>query len=416
MTAIPCKNRTILISGASVAGPALAYWLSRYGFKPTIVEKAPGLREGGYAIDIRGEAQKVAERMGIKPDLQQAHTQMQGMIYVDKNSKPLAQITPEMMAGGGDPDIEFLRGDLTRLLYNRTKDSTEYIWGDSIASCTEQADGVLVTFERSQPGTFDLVVGADGVHSNVRARVFGEESQFTRELGYYVAIFTTANHLNLQYQELIYRMPGKVAGMYSTRQNTEAKALFYFTAPQAGFERLSSDEQKQILADQYAGEGWEIPTLLEGMWHAPDFYFDSLSLVQMDSWSKGRVVLVGDAGYCATPLSGQGTSLALVGAYVLAGELAVANGDYQSAFAMYEKEMQGYVTLNQKIGADSGKMLMPKSRSQIWFNNQMIRMLPYMPWKDAILKAIRKPYDAITLKHYESVLFQAPAYVNCCIR
>src|SRR5262249_17447495 len=155
-----------------------------------------------------------------------------GMIYVDKNSKPLAHISPEMMAGGGDPDIEFLRGDLTRLLYNMTKDSTEYIWGDSITSCTEQADGVLVTFERSQPRTFDLGVGADGVHSNVRARVFGEEPQFTRELGYYVAIFTTANHLNLQYQELIYRMPGKVAGMYSARQNTEVKALFYFTAPQ----------------------------------------------------------------------------------------------------------------------------------------------------------------------------------------
>src|SRR5258706_8283138 len=151
------KNRTILISGASIAGPALAYWLSRYGFKPTIVEKAPALREGGYAIDIRGAAQKVAGCMGILGELQQAHTEMQGMLYVDSANKPQAHITPEMMAGGGDPDIEFIRGDLTRILYNITSESTEYIWGDSITSITQDEQGARVTFEHSQQRTFDLV-------------------------------------------------------------------------------------------------------------------------------------------------------------------------------------------------------------------------------------------------------------------
>lgn len=396
------NNRNILISGASIAGPALAYWLSRYGFKPTIVEKAPALREGGYAIDIRGAAQKVAARMGILAELQGVHTHMQGMIYVDSASRPLAHITPRMMAGGGDPDIEFIRGDLTRILYAATKDTTEYIWGDSITSILQKDDGVYVTFEHSQPRTFDLIVGADGAHSNVRARTFGEESRFIRYLGYHVAIFTTANHLNLNYQELIYRMPGKVAGMYSARQNTEAKAMFYFTSPRLPSSKLTSEQQQQILADAFAGERWEIPHLLESMRHATDFYFDSLDLVCMDTWSKGRVVLVGDAGYCATPLSGQGTSLALVGAYVLAGELKAATGDYQTAFVNYEKEMREYVELNQKSGATAGKQFLPPTRSQIWFTNQMIRMFPYMPWKNAILKGIRRPYDAITLKNYEA--------------
>ncbi len=407
MKTINGKNPAILISGASVAGPALAYWLNRFGFQTTIVEKAPALREGGYAIDIRGAAQKVAARMGILQNLQQAHTQMQGMLYVDSANRVQAHITPEMMAGGGDPDIEFIRGDLTRLLYPLTREHTEYIWGDSITSISEQEQGVYVTFERSQPRTFDLVIGADGVHSNVRSLVFGDEAQFIQYLGYHVAIFTTANHMNLQYEERIYRMPGKIAGMYSARHNSEAKAMFYFTSPQRyQANKLTVEQQKQIVADAYAGEGWEIPRLLESMRQATDFYFDSLDLVRMDSWSRGRVALLGDAGYCASPLSGQGTSLALVGAYVLAGELKAAAGDYQTAFAHYEQEMREYVALNQKGGETGGKQLIAPTPAKIWLGNLMIRTLPYLPWKNAILKEIRRPYDAIALKNYEDE--QAP--------
>jgi 2-polyprenyl-6-methoxyphenol hydroxylase-like FAD-dependent oxidoreductase len=189
--------------------------------------------------------------------------------------------------------------------------------------------------------------------------------------------------------------------LYSERQNSEAKAMFYFTAPPLDYDRHDVERQKKIVAEAFAGEGWEIPRLLKGMWDAPDFYFDPLSLVQMDSWSKGRVVLLGDAGYCASPLSGQGTSLALVGAYVLAGELKAAVGDYHTAFTNYEKEMREYVRLNQKSGASAGKQFIPPIRSMIWLTNQSIRMLPYMPWKNAILEAIRLPYDAIALKNYE---------------
>src|SRR6266567_6909054 len=167
-------------------------------------------------------------------------------------------------------------------------------------------------------------------------------------------------------------MPGKLAAMYSARQNSEAKAMFYFTAPPLDYDRHDVERQKKILAEAFAGEGWEIPRLLKGMWDAPDFYFDPLSLVQMDSWSKGRVALLGDSGYCASPLSGQGTSLALVGAYVLAGELKAAAGDYRLAFARYEEEMREYVRLNQKSGASGGKQFIPSTRAMIWFTNQNI--------------------------------------------
>src|SRR2546430_9575114 len=160
------KTRNILISGASIAGPALAYWLSRHGFNPTVVEQTPVLREGGYAIDIRGAAQTVVERMGILEEIRRAQTHMQGMMYVDSHSKLLAHVTPEMMAGGGAPDGEVMRGDLACTLYTASKGTTEYLWGDSITSITRGDQGVRVTFERRQPRTFDLVVGADGIHSN----------------------------------------------------------------------------------------------------------------------------------------------------------------------------------------------------------------------------------------------------------
>jgi 2-polyprenyl-6-methoxyphenol hydroxylase-like FAD-dependent oxidoreductase len=398
------KNRNILISGASIAGPALAYWLSRYGFTPTVVEQAPALREGGYAIDIRGAARDVVARMGIMPEVRQATTRTRGMSFVNSANKAQASMSADLFGGEGlVSEFEILRGDLAHILYAATRDTTEYIFHDSITALSQSDEGVQVTFERSKPRTFDLVVGADGAHSNVRAQTFGDESQFIHHLGYYVSIFTTTNHLHLDHWELVYNMPGKLAAIYSTRQNSEAKVLFYFAAPQLQYDHHDTREQKKILAKVFDGEGWEVPRLLKAMDDAPDFYFDSVSQIHMESWSKGRVVLVGDAGYCPSPLSGQGTNLALVGAYVLAGELKAAAGDHRSAFARYEEEMRGYVEQNQKFGASAGKQFIPPTRFKIWFRNLNIRMLPYLPWKGLIARAIQKQY-AITLKDYEYLL------------
>lgn len=394
------KNKNILISGASIAGPALAYWLGRYGFNPTVVEQAPSLRQGGYAIDIRGAARIVAGRMGIMPAVRQATNNTRGVTFVNSANKPQASMSAELFGGEGlVSEFEILRGDLAQILYDATKDTTEYIFNDSITSICQSESGVQVTFERSQPRHFDLVVGADGLHSNVRGLVFGEESQFIRHLGYYVSIFTTTNYLNLDHHELIYNMPGKLAGIYPTRENKEAKVMFYFTSALPHYDRPHREQQKKILAEVFAGEGWEIPRLLKCMQEAPDFYFDSISLIQMERWSKGRVGLLGDAGYCPSPLSGQGTNLALVGAYVLAGELKAAAGDYRTAFTRYEAELREYVERNQK-SAENGKWFVPSSRFKIWFRNLNMRMLPYLPWKGLIAKAIQKQ-NAITLKDYE---------------
>ncbi|MEZ0074762.1 FAD-dependent monooxygenase [Planotetraspora sp. GP83] len=390
-------NTNILISGASVAGPALAYWLRRHGFTPTVVERAPALRDGGYAVDFRGEAHlTVLERMGILDEVKRAATNMGAMSYVNEDGKQIASMPADLFSG----DVEILRGDLARILYDATRDEVEYIFDDSITSISETADGVDVTFERGAPRRFDLVVGADGLHSNVRALAFGPESRFVKDLGLHCAIFTTANHLGLDHTGQAYSTPGKLVAMYSARKNTEAKAMFYFGSPSLAYDRRDVAQQKKILAEAFAGVGWETPRLLRDMRDASDFYFDSVSQVHMDRWSTGRVVLLGDAAYCASPLSGMGTGLAMVAAYVLAGELAEAGGDHRTAFARYEEAMRDYARGCQKQGEGVSKWMVPENRFIAWFMNTNFRLLPYVPWKGLIAKGVRKTASAITLKNY----------------
>jgi len=390
------KNRNILISGASVAGPALAYWLSRYRFNPTVVERAPAPRDGGYAVDFRGASVELLDRMGILGDARQAATNMGDISYVDSDGKVLA-VAPSVIFSG---ELEILRGDLVDILYRAAMDDVEYVFGDSITAIAQADDGVRVTFERSEPRTFDLVVGADGLHSNTRALVCGDESQFTRDFGLYVSVFTTSNHLNLDHTGHFYNVPGKTVGIYSARDNAEAKAYFAFASPPLDHDRRDTEQQKKILADTFAGEGWEVPRLLETMCDAPDFYFDSMTQIHMHHLSKGRVALVGDAGYCAAPLSGMGTSLAMVGAYVLAGELTAAAGDHSIAFARYEEEMRPYVKACQKQAEGSDTWFVPRTNTMIWLRNLNFRIMPYMPWKGLIARMALKAANAITLKNY----------------
>ncbi|GHO48236.1 FAD-dependent monooxygenase [Ktedonospora formicarum] len=398
------KNKHVLISGASLAGPALAYWLSRYGFQVTVVEKAPALRESGYKVDIRGVAVDVVERMGMLADVRQASTAMRGGTFVNSDNKPLATMSADFFNGRTERDDEIMRADLSRILYERTQDQVEYIFADSITSMLEDEGGVQVTFGSGIQRTFDLVVGADGLHSNVRKLAFGDEAQFIHQLGAYVSIFTTPNFLNLDHWELYYYAPGKFVSQYSSHDSSKAMNFFFFHSPALTYDYHDSEQQKQILAKAYVGAGWEIPRLLDYARVAPDFYFDSISLIKMEHWSRGRTVLLGDAAYCASPASGQGTGLALVGAYVLAGELVTASGDYQTAFARYEQAMRGYVAVNQKL-AGAVKDFVPQTQSEIWLRTQVLRALQYLPWKSIIggkmMRDTQEAANAITLKSYE---------------
>jgi 2-polyprenyl-6-methoxyphenol hydroxylase-like FAD-dependent oxidoreductase len=392
--------KNILISGASIAGPALAHWLARYGFTVTVVENTPGLRDGGYAVDFRGEAHlTVLRRMGILDGVERAKTGMGAMAYVNKDGEPVAWMPADLFAG----DVEILRGDLARILHDATRGTTEYVFGDSIAALDEDAGGVTVTFERSAPRRFDLVIGADGLHSNVRRLAFGPEERFVRGLGVHCAIFTVPNHLGLQYAGHVYRTGGQLASVYSARHNTEARAAFYFGSPDTDVHRRDVEGQQQILTERFAGTGWECDRLLAEMRHAPDFYFDSVGQVRMDAWSRGRVALLGDAAYCPSSLSGMGTGLAMVGAYVLAGELAAARGDHRVAFARYEDVMRDYAAGCQKMGDGVAKLMMPSSRAVVALLNRYYKLLPYLPGKNMAAKIGRRTAEAIALPDYAGV-------------
>ncbi|MEU6928841.1 FAD-dependent monooxygenase [Streptomyces sp. NPDC046374] len=391
------RKLDILISGASVAGPALALLLHRHGFNPTVVERAPALRDGGYAVDFRGHAHlKVLRTLGILEAVEGARTGNGSMAYVNAAGKPVAQLPADLFAG----DVEILRGDLARILYDATSPYTEYLFGDSVTSLTEDATGVAVTFERSAPRRFDLVIGADGLRSTTRRLAFGPEEEFVRHLGVHCAVFTTDNHLGLDHTGHAYRTANKMVAMYSARHNTEAKAVFYFGSPDADLDRRDTARQQEVLVERFAGNGWESERLLDAMRHAPDFYFDSVAQVRMDRWTRGRVALVGDAAYAPSSLSGMGTGLALVGAYVLAGELAAAGGDHEVAFARYEDELRAYAEGCRKMGDGVAKLMVPGSRFAAAALNRYYKVMPYLPGRNMAAKIARKTAENIVLRDY----------------
>ncbi|MFE7298745.1 FAD-dependent monooxygenase [Streptomyces sp. NPDC057579] len=425
----PRAARTVLISGAGVAGPALAHWLHRYGFAVTVVERAPELRTGGYKVDIRGAAIDVVERMGLLDDIRRASTDMQTGAYVDDDGKRIATLPAEIFGARTGRDDEVMRGGLSRLLHARTRSDVEYVFGDSITSLTpipadpeggpadredgpaadgtvpdRGTSGVRVAFERGAPRRFDLVVGADGLHSTVRRLAFGPEERYLRHLGAYISAFSVPNELGLDREELYHALPGKLACVYRAAGDPAAKGMLTFRSPRRIYDHRDADAQRALLDGAFAGDGWHLPRLLEAARTAGDFYFDGMQLIEMDRWSHGRVVLLGDAAHCASPASGQGTGMALVGAYVLAGELAAADGDPTAAFVRYEAEMRGYVAANHALAEKFAREMTATSRWQIRLRLLMVRLLPHLPWKGAVAKKIteevQRAAHAITLKDY----------------
>ncbi|MFL6126099.1 FAD-dependent monooxygenase [Actinophytocola sp.] len=332
----------VLISGASVAGPALAYWLNRHGIRATIVERAEKIRPGGLAVDFRGTAMRVLDQMGILDELRAHATHSGDARVVDADGNQIAIMPGEIFAG----ELEVLKTDLTRILYDLTKNDTEYVFGDSIATLTQDADGVRVGFERGATRTFDLVIGADGLHSRVRALAFGPKERFTQHMGYAFASFSTDNYLSLDRMGMSHVSGDRSLNVFASKENTELRVLFMFPAQDVPRNR---EAQEEAIRTAYENVGWEAQSLLARMPAATDFYFDELSQITMPSWSTGRVTLVGDAGYCASPMSGRGTSQALLGAYVLAGELSTQDS-HEKALAEYEHALRDYVAAAHELG------------------------------------------------------------------
>jgi 2-polyprenyl-6-methoxyphenol hydroxylase-like FAD-dependent oxidoreductase len=388
----------VLISGGGIAGPALAFWLHRAGAEVTVVERAPAPRPGGHAVDVRGVARGLVDRMGIMPVIKERQVDERGFKMVDARGRELARMSAELFGGEGIvAEIEIARGDLARILYDASAAGATYRFGDRITTLTQDATGVDVTYASGDRDRFDVVVGADGVRSAVRALAFGPHTDFVRPLGGYGAYYSVPDPGDLDHWFEMFNAPGGlVAGIRPEHGGTAKASLSFRTTEQ--YERLSRDQQKRLLAERFAGVGWRVPSFLAAMADAPDFYFDEISQVRVEKWARGRVVLLGDAGYCGSPLAGMGTSMSLVGAYVLAGELAAADRP-EPAFAAYQEQMADYVAQGTELPPGGLTMFAPNGRLLIRLRALSTRMMGVWPMKQLLAKQFGKA-EAITLKDY----------------
>ncbi len=394
-----------LISGASIAGPALAYWLHHHGWDVTVVEKAPAVRAGGYPIDVRGVALDVLDRMGVLPQVRAAHIDTRRLTFMTPAGRVAGRIRAEQLTGGTEGrDLELARGRLTTILFDAVRDDVEWIFNDSIATLDDHGDGVGVTFVSGASGEFDVVIGADGLHSHTRRLVFGPEEQFNRYLGYCFAGFTIPNGLGLSHEVLTWSAPGRMAAIYAPGCTGTLHGFLMTSRPQPPLAELGDAEaQRALMAEVFGGDGWLIPELLDGMRAADDVFFDVTSQIHMPGWSRGRVVLAGDAAHAPSFFSGQGTSIALVGAYMLADELATATGP-TAAFAAYEQKTRDFVRRNQALADTGGTTLAPATSRALWVrNNVLLKLAPLLAPTGLLGRAGRRAATALTLPPVRSI-------------
>lgn len=368
-------HKTVLISGAGIGGPTLAFWLSAAGFEPTLIEHAAALRTGGYVIDFWGLGYDIAERMGMLPDINRMGYHVRQMRIVDGRGERVAgfgtRVLDELTGGRF---VTLARSDLSRLLFEKIAGSTEVMFGDEIEGLEEHADGVQVQFKHAGERRFDLVVGADGLHSQVRRLAFGPQERFEKQLGYLVAALEVRGYRPRDEDVyVIHGEPGRMFGRFALHED-RTLFLFVFAADlDAAFALSDVAAQKALLRERYGAGKWECARILGELDSVQEMYFDRVSQIRMERWSRGRIALIGDAAFCVSFTAGQGSALAMTGAYVLAGELAKAGAAHADAFDRYEKLLRPFIAAKQHSAERLAAAFAPRTRWGLFLRNQVIR-------------------------------------------
>jgi len=364
--------RSVLISGAGIAGPTLAFWLSAAGFKPTIIEHAPALRSGGYVIDFWGLGYDIAERMGLENEINEAGYHIRELRVVNGDGERVAGFGTRVFSDlTGGRYVTLPRSELSKLSFAKIENRAETIFGNEITGLQDQPDHVQVQFKHGVERRFDLVIGADGLHSPVRRLAFGPQDRFEKRLGYTVAAFETQGYRPRDEDVYVmYGEPGRMIGRVALRDD---RTLFLFVfAKDIGADDLPA--QRAALRAEYGGGEWECPRILDALDGADELYFDRVSQIKMPRWSRGRIALVGDAAFCVSLMAGQGSALAMTAAYVLAGELAKAQGRHEEAFGSYERILRNYIVGKQKGAERFASAFAPRTRWGLIFRNQMLNL------------------------------------------
>ena len=367
--------KTVLISGVGIAGPTLAYWLKAGGFQPTLIEHAPKLRTGGYVIDFWGLGYDVAERMGLLDEINRSGYHIRELRIVNAKGDRISgfgtNVFRELTRGRY---VTIGRSDLSRLLFETIKNDTEIVFGDEVIGLQEEADSVQVTFARGSQRRFDLVVGADGLHSTVRRLAFGSQDRFEKPLGYIVAAFQASGYRPRDEDVYVtYCRPGRMLGRVALSDDRTLFLFVFATDINARSEMLDPILQKAMLRDAFDDGQWETSRVLGKLDRTQDLYVDRVSQIEMPSWSRGRVVLVGDAAFCVSLMAGQGAALAMTAAYVLAGELGKADQRPEEAFHNYERILRSFIESKQKGAARFASAFAPKTRWGLFLRNQIIK-------------------------------------------
>ncbi len=378
------KNRRILISGAGIAGPALAHWLATYGFAPTLIERASAFRAGGYMIDVWGTGYDLVERYGLLAAARQRGYVFDRLAFVNAQGRTVASLGGKMIQRAlGGKFFSIPRGDLGRCIYDLIENRVEVLYGTTISALHQDADGVDVEFSTGETRRFDLVIGADGLHSRVRELVFGTESKFEKYLGYVAASFIAEGYPHRDEATYVsFAAPGRQISRYAMRQNRSAFLLVFAEKDKPAIAPHDTAAQKALIRARFAQDRWEAPEILARLDAADELYFDPVSQIRMPLWTHGRVALVGDAAHCPSLLAGAGSAYAMLGAYVLAGELRAA-GDVARALPAYEQRLQAFILRQQDVAARFAGSFTPKTRLGMLVRDWVVNLMnvPVLgPW------------------------------------